>query len=67
MHGDPGINRLDGLAKQHDIDYSKAKTLQDKGKAVAKMIKGMDNLLGHKTVTECIVKTITQAKKCLKL
>ena len=25
--GDPGINRLDRLAKQHDIDYFKAKTL----------------------------------------
>ena len=25
--GDPGINRLDQLAKQHDIDYSKAKNL----------------------------------------
>ena len=37
--GDPGINRLDRLAKQHDIDYSKAKNLQDKWKADAKMIK----------------------------
>ena len=23
--GDPGINRLDQIAKQHDIDYSRAK------------------------------------------
>ena len=25
--GDPGINRLDKIAKQHDIEYSNAKTL----------------------------------------
>ena len=31
--GDPGINRLDRLAKQHDIDYSRAKNLQDKWNA----------------------------------
>ena len=28
--GDPGINRLDGIAKAHDIDYGKAKVLKDK-------------------------------------
>ena len=27
--GDPAKNRLDRLAKQHNIDYSRAKTLQD--------------------------------------
>ena len=26
--GDPGKNRLHRLAKQHDIDYSQAKTLK---------------------------------------
>ena len=31
--GDPGKSRLDRLVKQHDIDYSRAKTLQDKWKA----------------------------------
>jgi len=31
--GDPGINRLDKIAKQHDIDYSQARNLQDKWKA----------------------------------
>ena len=65
--GDPGIDRLDRLAKQHDIDYSKAKNLQDKWKADAKMIKGIDNLPGCKTLTERIVKRIMQAKKRLKL
>ena len=54
--GDPGINRLDRLAKQHDIDYSKAKNLQDKWKADAKMIKGIDNLPVRKTMTERVVK-----------
>ena len=33
--GDPGVNRLDRIAKQHDIDYSHAKNLQDKWKADA--------------------------------
>ena len=28
--GDPGTNRLDKIAKQHDIDYSRAKNLEDK-------------------------------------
>jgi len=41
--GDSGINRLDRLAKQHDIDYSRAKNLQDKWKADAKMIKASTN------------------------
>ena len=62
-----GINRLDKLAKQHDIDCSKAKNLQDKWKADAKMIHGIDKLPGRKTMTEGIVKKIMQAKKCLKL
>ena len=61
---DLGIN---WLAKQHNIDYSKAKTLKDKWKADAKMIKGIDNLPEHKMMTECIVKKIMQAKKRFKL
>ena len=65
--GDPGINRLDKLAKQHDIDYSRAKNLQDKWKANAKIIKAIDKLPGSKTLTEKIVKRIMQAKKTLKL
>ena len=65
--GDPGINRLDRLAKQHDIDYSKAKNLQDKWKADAEMIKGIENLPGRKTMTGRIVKKIMQAKKRFKL
>ena len=66
--GDPGINRLDKIAKQHDIDYSKAgHNLEAKWKADAKMIKAIDRLPGRKTLTERIVKKIMQAKKRLKM
>ena len=36
--GDPGINRLDRIAKQHDMDYTKARHLKDKHKADRTMI-----------------------------
>ena len=65
--GDPGISRLDKLAKQHDIDYGLAKTLLDKWKANAKMIKAIDRLPSSPTVSERIVKRNLQAKKTLKL
>ena len=65
--GDPGINRLDKIAKQHDIDYSDANKLRDKWQADTKMIKAIDKLPGKKTLTEKIVKRIMQAKKKLKL
>ena len=65
--GDPGINRLDRIAKQHDIDYSRAQNLQDNWKADTKMIKAIDKLPGNKTMTERIVKRIMQAKKRFKL
>ena len=65
--GGSGINRLDKIAKQHDIDYSKAKNLRDKWKADTKMIKAIEKLPGNKTLTERIVKRIIQAKKKLKL
>ena len=65
--GDPGINRLDKIAKQHNIDYSHAQKLQDNWKADTKMIKAIDRLPGKKTRTERIVKRILQAKKRFKL
>ena len=65
--GDKGINRLDRIAKQHDIDYSHAKNLQDKWKADTKMIKPLIACPGKKTMTERVVKKIIQAKKRLKL
>ena len=54
--GDPGINRLDRIAKAHDIDYGKAKNLKDKWAADRKMIAKIDQLPGRKTLTERIVK-----------
>ena len=65
--GDRGINRLDELAKIHDIDYSKAKSLKDKWKADDKMIRAITNLPGKKTKQERIVKAIMQTKRKLKL
>lgn len=50
--GDPGINRLDKIAKQHDIEYSRAKNLENKWKADAKMINAIEHLPGQKTLTE---------------
>ena len=60
--GDPGINRLDRIAKTHDIDYNKARNLQDKWVADRKMIAKIDKLPGRKTLTERIVKNIMKAK-----
>lgn len=67
QRGDPGINRLDKIAKRHDIAYTKAKSLQDKWKADQTMIKAINNLPGKKTWTERIVKLIMQAKLQLNL
>jgi len=64
---DPSINRLDKIAKQHDIDYSQAQNLQDKWKADTKMIQAINRLPGKKTKTERVVKRIMQAKKRFKL
>ena len=65
--GNPGINRLDRIAKQHDIDYSRARTIQDKWKADDKMIRAIQTLPGKKTMTERVVKKIMQAKRKFKL
>ena len=46
--GEPGINRLDRIAKQHDIDYSNAKNIRDKWKADLKMVHAIDALPGKK-------------------
>ena len=64
--GDPGINRLDKLAKQHDIDYSHSKNLRDKWKADRKMIKGIEKFKTNNW-TESVVKNIMKAKVKLKL
>ena len=59
---DPGINRLDRIAKAHDIEYDKAKTLKDKWVADRKMIAKIDQLPGRKTLTERIVRRIMKTK-----
>ena len=65
--GQQGINRLDRIARTHDIDYSMANKLQDKWKADDKMIRAIQNLPGKKTKTEHFVKAIMQTKRKLKL
>ena len=65
--GQQGINRLDRIARTHDIDYSMAQNLQDKWKADDKMIRAIQNLPGKKTKTEHFVKAIMQTKRKLKL
>ena len=56
--GDPGINRLDRIAKVHDMDYDKAKTLKEKWDADRKMIANIEQLPGRKSLRERIVKTL---------
>jgi len=65
--GDPGKNRLDRIAKQHDIDCSRAKNVQDKWVADTKMIQAINKLPGKKTLTERMIRKIMQAKKRMKL
>lgn len=65
--GDPGINRLDKIAKQHDIDYSHARNLRDKHAADKKMVKAIDRLPGKKTLTERAIRTIINTKRRLHL
>ena len=60
--GDPGKNRLDRIAKEHDIAYSMAKGLKDKHKADRMMVNRIQKLPGRKTATERIVKNIISAK-----
>ena len=60
--GDPGINRLDQLTKQHNIDYSRATSHKDKLIADRKMVAGIDWFPGKKSMTKKIVKKIMQGK-----
>ena len=64
--GDPGINRLDRVSEQHDIDYSKARNLDDKHKADEKMIRSIDKFK-KKNLTERFIKKVMQTKKMLNL
>ena len=65
--GDLGKNRLDRIAKQHDIDYSKAKNIRDKWKADEKMVKAINRLPGKKSVMERVARGIIKTKKRLHL
>ena len=65
--GDPGKNRLDRIAKQHDIDYFLARNLRDKWKADNKMIKAINNLPDRKIMTERAIRKSMQAMKRMKL
>lgn len=53
--GDPGINPLGRIVKQHDIHYSRAHHLKDNHKADCAMIARINK-------TERVVKKIMQAK-----
>ena len=61
--GDPGINRLDRIAKQHDIDYSNAKNIRDKWKADLKMVHAIDALPSKKSPMEKLSRNIIAAKR----
>ena len=65
--GDPGINRLDRIAKQHDIDYSNAKNIRDKWKADLKMVLAIDALPSKKSPMEKLSRNIIAAKRKFKL
>ena len=56
--GDQGINRLDRIARRHDIDYSKAKSLEDKWKSDDKMVASIKNLPGKKSMMEHLARTL---------
>lgn len=65
--GDPGINRLDRIAKQHDIDYSNAKNIRNKWKADLKMVNAIDALPGRKSPMEKLSRNIIATKRKFKL
>ena len=65
--GHPGINRLDRIAKQHDIVYARAKNLQDKWIADTRMIQSINKLPGKKTLTERLIRKIMKAKKTFEI
>ena len=64
--GDTGINRLDRICKQHDIDYSTARGQSDIQKADTKMLTAIDKL-PQKTMTENIVRAVIALKRRMNL
>ena len=63
---DEGINRLDQVCKQHDIDYSNAESLADKYIADQKMIDSI-NAFPNQSLTERAIKNTIRVKKKLGL
>ena len=64
--GDEGINRLDQVCKQHDIDYSNALSLSDKHSADQKMIDAIEQF-PNQSLTERAIKNTIKLKKKLGL
>ena len=62
--GDEGINRLDQVCKQHDIDYSNALSLSDKHSADQKMIDAIEQF-PNQSLTERAIKNTIKLKKKL--
>ena len=64
--GDEGINRLDQVCKQHDIDYSNALSSCDKHSADQKMIDAIEQY-PNQSLTERAIKNTIKLKKKLGL
>ena len=62
--GDEGINRLEQVCKQHDIDCSNAESLADKHIADQKMIDSI-NAFPNQSLTERAIKNTIRVKKKL--
>ena len=66
QRGDRGINRLDEVCKQHDIDYDNSDTLADKHVADQKMIHANDQF-PNQNLTSWGVTNLVKSKKTLGL
>ena len=60
--GDPPLDPVDAVCKQHDIDYAKAENVEDVMSADKKMISKLGGVRGH-TMMKNIIKTGMQAKQ----
>ena len=62
--GDEGINRLDQVCKQHNINYSNALSLSDKHSADQKMTDAIEQF-PNQSLTERAIKNTIKLKKNL--
>lgn len=60
--GDVGINKLDSLCKKHDIDYSKARDLNDVHAADKVFVKKVGKLKNTSPSTKAAVRTAIKSK-----